>query len=205
VFYVSRKYCETWFEHDAKPASDYLIFSCVLSSTLTSSYFWGNADKTSATIVTASSTGLTFSYLAWLRIKSCQKAVKTDLHTPLLVEETLLDDPLPSPAAAFSNMLGAVDTDSASTSAHCTPKSFADMMARIENAADESGTAQLVCNDSSHTCHVGQSVQIDVYMHVCICAHFCLHLRCSHLCVQHLLCEVCPCKHVCTGDQLWQQ
>ena len=72
------------------------------------------------------------------------------------------------------------------------PKSSADVMAHMEDAADESGTAQLVCSDISHTSHTGQSLRVNVcarvYVHVC--ALFFAYVRASsHLCVQHLLCR----------------
>ena len=98
VFYTSRVYCYTSFEHDVKPASDYLIVSLVLGNALTSAYFWGTADKTSAIIVTTSCTSLTFGYLAWLKINNC-RTTKTGPETPLLVLESLHEEPGPEAAS----------------------------------------------------------------------------------------------------------
>ena len=99
MFYISRVYCATWFEHDSKPASDYLIFSFVLGNTLNCAYFWANGDEISALIVTISCMSMTAGLFLWLWVKSCRTARETSFEMPCVAEVDLLGDSSTSPAA----------------------------------------------------------------------------------------------------------
>ena len=70
VFHVSRVHLQARFTHDAKPVSDYLVFSFVLSNTLNIAYFWTNAERSSAIFVTVSCMGLMVGYFVALVTKA---------------------------------------------------------------------------------------------------------------------------------------
>ena len=88
VFHVCRVHLQARFTHDAKPVSDYLILSFVLSNTLNIAYFWTNADseRSGAIFVAVTCSGLMVGYFASLVTKALpnQNAPKAELREPLL-------------------------------------------------------------------------------------------------------------------------
>ena len=95
VFHVSRVHLQARFTHDAKPVSDYLVFSFVLSNTLNIAYFWTNAERRSAIFVTVSCMGLMVGYFAALVTKALRtrNARKTEPRESLLAPEDQLTTP----------------------------------------------------------------------------------------------------------------
>ena len=87
VFYASRVHLQACFCHDVKPATNYLVFSLVLGSTLNIAYFWGSADSSSKIFLTVSCTGAVVGYLGQLKTEGRQAACKTGLLAPLIDPE----------------------------------------------------------------------------------------------------------------------
>ena len=75
------------FSHDAKPVTNYLIFSSVLSGTLNIAYSLGNGDTSSKVFVTASCSALILGHIAWSKMVDLQAASKVGPHEPLLDPE----------------------------------------------------------------------------------------------------------------------